>query len=58
MVGGDTPPLRVTISIGLALMGPGQGEPAQSLIDRADVALYEAKAHGRDQVEVAPRTAA
>ena len=57
-VGGETPPLRVTISIGLALSAPGSGETAQSLIDRADVALYGAKSHGRDQVTVAPRSAA
>jgi two-component system, cell cycle response regulator len=48
----------VTISIGLALSAPGSGETAQSLIDRADVALYGAKSHGRDQVALAPRSAA
>jgi two-component system cell cycle response regulator len=49
-VGGDVPGLRVTLSAGLALSAAGSGEAAQSLIDRADAALYGAKAHGRDKV--------
>lgn len=55
---GDTPPLSVTISVGLALSKPGGGDSAQSLIDQADTALYGAKSHGRDKVTLAPRSAA
>ncbi|MBF9061155.1 diguanylate cyclase, partial [Rhodobacterales bacterium HKCCSP123] len=49
-IGGDVPGLRVTLSAGLALSDPGSGEAGQCLIDRADAALYGAKAHGRDKV--------
>jgi two-component system cell cycle response regulator len=58
VVGGDIPPLRVTLSVGLALTVPGWAETCQSLIDRADAALYGAKADGRDQVTLAPLPAA
>ena len=48
---------RVTVSIGVALTRPGDGEvPTDALwrlIDRADVAMYEAKQNGRDQVALA-----
>jgi diguanylate cyclase (GGDEF)-like protein len=48
---------RVTVSIGVALTRPGYGEdPADALwrlIDRADVAMYQAKQGGRDQVALA-----
>jgi diguanylate cyclase (GGDEF)-like protein len=48
---------RVTVSIGVALTRPGYGEdPADALwrlIDRADVAMYQAKQGGRDQVVLA-----
>lgn len=40
-------PLHYTISIGVALAGPG--EPIESIIQRADEALYAAKAAGRDR---------
>jgi diguanylate cyclase (GGDEF)-like protein len=40
-------PIRYTISIGVALAGPG--EPVESVIQRADRALYEAKDNGRDR---------
>ena len=40
--------IRVTCSIGLAWVA--QGDDWESLIGRADSALYEAKASGRDQV--------
>jgi diguanylate cyclase len=39
---------RITISLGVA--GLAEDEAAQQLIDRADHALYEAKAEGRDRV--------
>ncbi len=52
-------PLHVTLSAGLALIGrDAAGETAQSLIDRADRALYGAKSHGRDQVTLANQPAA
>jgi diguanylate cyclase (GGDEF)-like protein len=45
---------RVTASIGVALTRPADGEePADQLwrlVDRADVAMYEAKQQGRDRV--------
>jgi PleD family two-component response regulator len=44
----------VTASIGIALTRPVDGEDAPDalwrLIDRADVAMYEAKQAGRDRV--------
>jgi len=58
VVGGETPPLSVTLSVGIALAAPGAAETAQSLLDRADTALYGAKAHGRDQVTLSPLPAA
>lgn len=42
--------LRITVSFGLTLMTPRR--PAQDLIERADEALYAAKAGGRNRVEV------
>ncbi len=47
---GLSPNGRVTVSIGVA---SGTG-PVDDAIARADVALYEAKAAGRDAVAVAP----
>lgn len=44
-------PLNVTVSIGIALGKPG--ENFEQLLKRADVALYKAKAGGRNQVEIA-----
>jgi diguanylate cyclase (GGDEF)-like protein len=45
---------RVTASIGIALTRPADGEHAPDalwrLIDRADLAMYEAKQQGRDRV--------
>ncbi|HEY4627075.1 MAG TPA: GGDEF domain-containing protein [Blastococcus sp.] len=52
---------RVTASLGVALTRPNDGEdPADALwrlVDRADVAMYEAKQQGRDRVAAswAPR---
>lgn len=42
----------LSVSVGLACMGAD--ETAQSIMARADVALYEAKGRGRDQVVCAP----
>ncbi|HVZ99395.1 MAG TPA: EAL domain-containing protein [Caulobacterales bacterium] len=39
--------IRVTASVGLAL-APEHGETSDALLRSADIALYEAKAHGRD----------
>ena len=41
----------VTVSIGIAMLTPDVDQ-VESLIDRADRALYEAKAKGRNRVEV------
>lgn len=57
-LGDHKPAVRVTLSVGLALAGPGATETGQGLIDRADAALYGAKADGRDKVTLSPRPAA
>jgi diguanylate cyclase (GGDEF)-like protein len=44
---------RITMSIGVAEHLPG--EPAVNLVRRADQALYEAKARGRNQIIIASR---
>lgn len=44
------PQLRVTFSAGLAMAGPG--ERAEQIIERADLAMYEAKRAGRDRTVV------
>jgi diguanylate cyclase (GGDEF)-like protein len=41
--------IPVTISIGAAVVDPGDRD-IQDLIERADLALYGAKADGRDRV--------
>jgi diguanylate cyclase (GGDEF)-like protein len=46
------PQARVTMSIGVAC-APQHGETREQLVHAADVALYRAKALGRDRVEVA-----
>ncbi len=40
----------VTVSVGAALMTPGQGENPQIIISQADQALYKAKSSGRNRV--------
>lgn len=51
----DGTPLSVTASIGLALATPD--DTAETLIDRADRALYASKAGGRNRVTLADCTA-
>jgi diguanylate cyclase (GGDEF)-like protein len=50
----------VTVSIGVATY-PGDGQESRDLLDRADAALYRAKAKGKNRVEIwqdEPRTGA
>ena len=42
--------LAVTVSIGVAEYAPGSDESVETLYDRADTKLYEAKAAGRNRV--------
>lgn len=44
-------PLRITVSAGVVTRRPGEG--LDSVVSRADAALYDAKEHGRDRVVVA-----
>ncbi len=44
---------QITLSLGVASF-PQHGSSAQSLLQAADSALYEAKHGGRDRVAVAP----
>lgn len=50
-VAGEHDPVRVTVSIGVAEVGPG--DDADDLLRRADAAMYKAKVGGRDRVVVA-----
>lgn len=52
---GDTPPITVTISVGLAMLAGS--EPVTETLDRADRALLAAKARGRDRVTLARNVA-
>ncbi len=45
------PPLRISASIGLALY-PEHGEDDQTLLKKADIAMYEAKKNGKNAVRV------
>lgn len=47
--------LRVTASFGVAMLGPEDATP-ESLLNRADVALYAAKSEGRNRVKFEPAT--
>ncbi len=49
----DGAPLRMTISIGLAMHYPGDSHALSDLLAEADQALYRAKADGRDRVSLA-----
>lgn len=42
--------VTVTVSLGLACASPGKAGSAESLVARADKALYKAKAQGRDRL--------
>ena len=44
----------VTISVGVAVIPPDSQETLEQAFTRADAALYEAKAAGRDTVRLAP----
>jgi predicted signal transduction protein with EAL and GGDEF domain len=46
-------PIRPTVSVGVAVVLPA-GDSLESLLSRADTALYVAKAAGRNRVCVAP----
>jgi two-component system cell cycle response regulator len=45
-------PIRITASFGLACYDIGSEESVDSLINRADEAMYQAKQHGRNRVHV------
>lgn len=49
----STMQLPVTVSIGLATRAPGDLTSPVALMKQADLALYQAKAHGRNQTAVA-----
>ncbi len=49
----DGVPVSVTVSIGVATWSPATDEPADTVLARADAALYRAKLRGRNRVEVA-----
>ena len=44
--------IEITCSIGIAVAGPGEALTPMDLLGRADVALYEAKSHGRERYEL------
>ena len=54
--GGNT--LRLGVSIGIATRSPGSQEPIDSVLRRADMAMYEVKHQGRGHWRVAPEAPA
>lgn len=50
---GHAPDGRVTVSIGISQAEPGASTVFDDVLARADAALYDAKGHGRDRVEMA-----
>ncbi len=46
-------PITLTVSIGLTSFDPGDAEP-DGILARADAALYQAKAGGRNRVAANP----
>jgi diguanylate cyclase (GGDEF)-like protein/PAS domain S-box-containing protein len=48
----DGNPIHFTVSMGVAELGP-DGDDLESMLERADTALYQAKENGRNQVRVA-----
>ena len=48
-------PLKITVSFGIAQVGAD--DDAESIFSRADSALYEAKAQGRDRCHLAANVA-
>lgn len=50
---GHSHPVAVTVSVGVATLAGVEGESGPALVDRADAALYQAKALGRNRVAVA-----
>lgn len=53
--GSSAPELRITFSTGLAQLKPG--ESIDSVLERADQAMYRAKAEGRDRIVLAAQEA-
>jgi len=50
--------LSPSVSIGIATRAIGSGEPVESLLRRADMAMYEVKRGGRGHWRVASEAAA
>ena len=48
--------VRLTISVGVAAVEPGEGATAEQLLMEADIAMYDAKASGRNCVRLYDRT--
>jgi two-component system cell cycle response regulator len=51
----NSEPIRITASFGLACYDIGSEESVDSLINRADEAMYHAKQHGRNRIHVSNR---
>jgi diguanylate cyclase (GGDEF)-like protein len=49
----DSPHGRATVSVGVAMAWPSPGEAAAMLVQQVDLALYQAKATGRNRVVLA-----